>query len=300
MRSSLKLRGAKLRAGLVAASAAALAAAVALIPSQSGAAASHALHAQHASRGVAAAPKPTIVLEHGAWADGSSWSGVIRRLQNDGYTVVAPPNPLRGLASDAATLADFLATIQGPIVLAGHSYGGAVITNAATGNPNVKALVYVDAFIPDQGENVFALNAAQPGSCLGGDPTKVFNFVPYPGAPAGDFDAYLKPAPDLPYPGFHDCFANDLPASQAAVLAATQRPIALSAGSAPSGPPAWKTIPSWALIGTIDHVIPPAELVFMANRANAHITEIRASHLSLISHPAAVEDVIVNAARSTS
>ncbi len=300
MRTSLKLRGAKLRAASVAVSVAALAVVAALIPSQMGAAASHAAAASRAPHSATAAAKPTIVLEHGAWADGSSWSGVIRRLQSDGYTVVAPPNPLRGLASDAATLADFLATIPGPIVLAGHSYGGAVITNAATGNPNVKALVYVDAFIPDQGENVFALTAAQPGSCLGGDPAKTFNFVPYPGAPAGDFDAYLQPAPNLPYPGFHECFANDLPASQAAVLAATQRPIALSAGSAPSGVPAWKTIPSWALIGTIDRVIPPAELLFMAQRANAHITEIRASHLSLVSHPAAVARVIIDAARSTS
>lgn len=292
MRPIPKLRGAKLRAVWVAA----VAAAAALTFSQTGAAASH---ASHAARGASGAPKPTIVLEHGAWADGSSWSGVIRRLHADGYTVVAPPNPLRGPASDAATLADFLATIKGPIVLAGHSYGGFVITNAATGNPNVKALVYVDAFIPDQGETVFGLNAAQPGSCIGGDPAKTFNFVPYPGAPAGDVDLYLQTAPNPPYLGFHECFANDLPASQAAVLAATQRPITFSAGSAQSGAPAWKTIPSWALIGTIDRVIVPAELLFMAERANAHITEIRASHLSLVSHPAAVERVIVDAARST-
>jgi pimeloyl-ACP methyl ester carboxylesterase len=294
MRSSLKLRGAKFRTVLVTVAVAALAAlAAVIIPSQTSAAASH---APHAPRGAHAAPKP-IVLEHGAWVD---WAGVIRRLQNDGYTVVAPPNPLRGLASGAATLADFLATIHGLIVLAGHSYGGAVITNAATGNPNVKALVYVDAFIPDQGETVFGLNAAQPGSCIGGDPAKTFNFVPYPGAPAGDVDLYLQTAPNPPYLGFHECFANDLPASQAAVLAATQRPIAFSAGSAPSGAPASKTIPSWALIGAIDHVIPPAEPLFMANRAHARITEIRASHLSLISHPAAVERVIISAARSTS
>ncbi len=293
MRSSLKSHRAKLRAALVAVLAAALAAVAVIVPSQIGAA------APHAPRAATATVKPTIVLEHGAWADGSSWAGVIRRLQSAGYTVVAPPNPLRGLASDAATLADFLATLHGPIVLAGHSYGGAVITNAATGNPNVKALVYVDGFIPEKGESVFALTAARPGSCLGGDPTKVFNFVPYPGAPPGDVDAYLKAAPDLPYPGFHECFANDLPASQAAVLAATQRPITLSAGSAPSGVPAWKTIPSWALIGTIDRAIPPAELLFMAERANAHITQIRASHLSLISHPAAVADVIIDAASGT-
>lgn len=244
-------------------------------------------------------PRPTIVLEHGAWADSSSWDGVIGRLQRDGYIVDAPPNPLRGLAYDSATLADFLATISGPIVLVGHSYGGAVITNAATGNPNVKALVYVDAFIPDQGETVFGLTAARPGSCLGGDPTKIFNFVPYPGAPSGDFDAYLKAAASPPYPGFAACFANGLPAPQAALLAVTQRPIALSAGSAPSATPAWETIPSWALIGTADHVIPPAEQLFMAKRAHAHITQINTGHLSLITSPDAVTNLIIDAIQAT-
>jgi pimeloyl-ACP methyl ester carboxylesterase len=245
--------------------------------------------------------KPTIVLEHGAWADGSSWSRVIRVLQRDGYTVDAPPNPLRGLANDSATLADFLSTITGPVVLVGHSYGGAVITNAATGNSNVKALVFVDAFIPDQGETLLQLAAARPGSCLGGggDPTKVFNFVPYPGAPSGDVDLYLKTAADPPYPGFAKCFANGLSASEAAVLAATQRPLTLSAAMAPSGVPAWKTIPSWSVIGTADHALPPSEQLFMSNRAKAHITKIDAGHLGLISHPCAVARVIVAAARAT-
>ncbi len=245
-------------------------------------------------------PKPTIVLEHGAWADASSWSGVIARLQQDGYTVDAPPDPLRGLAYDSSYLSDFLKTISGPIVLVGHSYGGAVITNAATGNPNVKALVYVDAFIPAQGETLLQLVAAQPGSCLGGDPANVFNFVPYPGAPAGDVDLYLKAAADPPYPGFAECFANGLPARVAAVLAATQRPLAFSAASAPSGVPAWLTIPSWSVIGTADHVLPAAEQLFMSNRATAHITEINAGHLSMISDPGAVAAVIVEAARATS
>jgi pimeloyl-ACP methyl ester carboxylesterase len=243
------------------------------------------------------APKPTIVLEHGAWADASSWSAVIQRLQRDGYTVYAPPNPLRGLAYDSATLADFLSTIKGPIVLVGHSYGGMVITNAATSNPNVKALVYDDAFIPALGETAFGLTAARPGSCLGPD---AFNIVPYPGAPAGDADAYLKVAPSGTYPGFDQCFANGVPATQAAVLAATQRPIALSAGAAPSGVPAWKTIPSWAVVGTADHAIPPAELLFMAKRAHAHITKINSGHLSLITHPGAVTRVIIEAAQATS
>jgi pimeloyl-ACP methyl ester carboxylesterase len=248
----------------------------------------------HADRG--GGPKPTIVLEHGAWADGSSWAGVVGLLQAEGYPVYAPPDPLRGLANDSVTLADFVKTLTGPVILVGHSYGGMVITNAAEGNPNVKALVYIDAFIPAQGETAFGLTAARPGSCVGS--ANAFTAVPYPGAVAGDFDAYLKAGPDLPYPGFAQCFANGLPASQAAVLAATQRPIAFSAGSAPSGVPAWLTIPSWSLIGTADHAIPPAELLFMSQRAHADITEVNAGHLSLISDPGAVTRVILDAARA--
>jgi pimeloyl-ACP methyl ester carboxylesterase len=126
--------------------------------------------------------KPIIVLEHGAWADASSWGKVIRQLQDDGFTTYAPPNPLRGLPQDSAYLHDFLtqnpALAGQPVVLVGHSYGGAVITNAAVGDPQVKALVYVDAFIPDQGETLLQLVSAQPGSCLGGNPANVFNFVP--------------------------------------------------------------------------------------------------------------------------
>jgi len=249
----------------------------------------------YAARG--GGPKPAIVLEHGAWADGSSWDGVIQRLQADGYTVYAPPNPLRGLANDSATLSDFLKSLTGPVIVVGHSYGGMVITNAAIGDQNVKALVYIDAFIPAQGETAFGLTAAQPGSCVGS--ANAFLAVPYPGAPAGDFDTYLKIGPDLPYPGFAQCFANGLPASQAAMLAATQRPIAFSAGSDPSGIPAWQTIPSWSLIGAADHVIPPAEQLFMSKRASAHITEINSGHLSLISHPGAVTRVIIAAAQAT-
>ena len=250
----------------------------------------------------ASPPKPTIVIEHGAWADGSSFDGVVRRLQDLGYTVDVPPVPLSGLASDSATLADFLKTVSGPIILVAHSYGGMAISDAATGNPQVKALVYVDAFIPAQGETAFELASASPGSCLsgGGDPANVFNFVPYPGAPAGDADLYVKAQADGPFPGFADCFANDLAASTAAVLAATQLPIAASALSEPSSAPAWTTIPSRDLIGTADNVIPPAEQLFMAHRANAHIVMVNASHLSMISHPAAVTDLILAAAGATS
>src|SRR6202042_2825841 len=134
----------------------------------------------------AAAARPTGVLVNGAWANNAAWSGVIQRLQAEGYTVDAPPNPLQSLKGDAATIADLLKTIKGPIVLVGHSYGGAVITNAATGNRNVKALVYVDAFAPAKGESALALDATKPGSALGAGPTKVFNFVPFPGAKKGD------------------------------------------------------------------------------------------------------------------
>jgi pimeloyl-ACP methyl ester carboxylesterase len=235
-----------------------------------------------------------IVLEHGAWADASSWNQVVVRLQHEGFTVYAPPDPLRGLPSDSAYLHDFLtenAALKGKeVILVGHSYGGAVITNAAVGDPEVKALVFVDAFIPAQGETIGQLAAAKPGSCLGGNPTSVFNFVPYPGGPPRDADAYILPSV------FPRCFANGLPAKQAALLAATQRPLAASALSEPSGPPAWKTIPSWAVIGTADRVIPPAELRFMAKRADAHIIDVKAGHLSMISKPGAVTRVIVTAA----
>ncbi len=250
-----------------------------------------------ASTKSSAQPKPTIVLEHGAWADASSWNGVIAILQREGFTVYAPPDPLRSLTGDAAYLADFLSTIPGPIVLVGHSYGGAVITNAATGNTNVKALVYIDAFIPAQGQTVFGLDSATPGSCL--DPATSFNVVPYPGAPAGDADAYLKVGANGTYPGFAQCFANGVPAQQAAELAVGQRPLALSAGAEMSGIPAWLTIPSWALIGTADHVIPPAELVIMAKQAKAHIQYVNAGHLSMISHPFAAAGLINDAVRVT-
>jgi len=237
--------------------------------------------------------KPTVVLVHGAWADSGSWDGVVARLQRAGYTVDVPPNPLRGLPDDSAYLADFLHSLNGPIILVGHSYGGAVITNAATGNANVKALVYVDAFIPAQGETLVQLAGAQPGSCVAGDPTQIFNLVPFPGAPPGAVDAYVKQSL------FPSCFANDLPASRAAVLAATQRPLSTAALLQPSGPPAWASIPSFALVGTVDHVIPPAELLFMAERAHARIVEVEASHLSMISRPGAVTSLIVAAARSS-
>jgi pimeloyl-ACP methyl ester carboxylesterase len=241
-----------------------------------------------ASSSPTTSPKPTIVLVHGAWADSSSWDQVVRRLQQKGYTVDVPPNPLRGLTSDAAYIGSFLKSIAGPVVIVGHSYGGAVITNAAVVGGPVKALVYVNAFIPATGDTVLQPATAQPGSQLGGDPTKVFNLVPFAGIPAG-VDLYVKPSL------FPDAFANGLPAETAAVLAATQRPIAFNALSEPSGVPAWMLVPSWSLVGTADHVIPPAQQAFMSKRANAHIVEINAPHLSMISDPDAVTDIILKA-----
>ncbi len=236
-------------------------------------------------------PKPTIVLVHGAWADGSGWSEVVRRLQREGYPVRVPPNPLRSLPGDSATIADFLSTLAGPIVLVGHSYGGAVITNAATGNPNVKALVYVNAFAPAEGETIFPL--VGPDSALAADPATVFDFVPYPDAPEGDVDLYLKEEV------FLTSFANLVPRPTARVLYATQRPITFSAGNQPSGVPAWETIPSWYLLGTQDLIIPAAQQLFMAERAGATIVEVDSGHLTMITHPAETTDLIITAARQT-
>ena len=241
----------------------------------------------HATR---LAPRPTIVLVHGDWADESGWSSEIKRLQDDGYTVVAPPNPLRSLSGDAAYVRAFLDTISGPIVLVAHSYGGAVITNAATGDPNVRALVYIDAFMPDEGGMVFSLIG--PDSALSADPTTVFNFVPATLPPTPTTDLYLKTSV------FLTSFANGLPASQARILAASQRPATLGQNE-PSGVPAWRTIPSWALIGTQDHIIPAAAQQAMAEHAGATISYFDAGHLGLISDPKTVTRVIERAAKAT-
>ena len=246
--------------------------------------------------------RPTIVLVHGAWADSSSWDELIPILQNEGYTVDAPPNPLRGLTSDSAYLASYLKTVSGPIVLVGHSYGGAVITNAATGNPNVKALVYVDAFAPAAGETLEQLTFAKPGSCLagGGNLANVFNFGVDPSQPTGDSDLYLKIPAGTDYAGFDSCFATDVPTQEADLLGVIQRPLALGAFTTPSGTPAWASIPSWAVIGTDDQAIPPAELTFMAQRAGSHITYVKAGHLSMVTQPWSVASVVTQAAFATS
>ena len=239
-----------------------------------------------------ATPKPTIVLVHGAWADSSSWAPVTAILQAQGYTVLVAPNSLRSLSGDAAALDAFLAQqTSGPVVLVGHSYGGAVITDAGA-VPNVKALVYVDAFIPDQGESLGSIIAGSTSALNVADPTSVFTIAGYPGAPAGDAEVYLKSDT------FATAFAQDVPVAARKVLAAGQLPITLGALTEPSGAPAWDTKPSWAVVGTSDRVLPPATQTQMAQRAHARITTVDASHLSMVSHPLQVAAVIIQAAKS--
>jgi len=236
-------------------------------------------------------PKPTIVLVHGAWADGSSWNAVSSDLQGQGFTVLTPPNLLRGVPVDAPYVSSFIAQrTSGPVVLVGHSYGGFVITNAALGGGDVNALVYVDAFAPDEGEVVFQILGGSGSALDVPDPTTVLDLVGYPGAPEGDVEAFLKPDT------VHHSFAQDLPEADRWLIVASQRPITLGANTTPSGPPAWKSLPSWAVVGTDDLVIPPATQRSMAERAGATITEVAGSHVSMVSHPQATVDAILAAA----
>ncbi|MEU9455053.1 alpha/beta hydrolase [Streptomyces sp. NPDC048277] len=232
-------------------------------------------------------PKPTVVLVHGAFADSSSWDAVISRLERQGYPVIGVANPLRGLAGDSAYVSSVLDTIPGPVILAGHSYGGAVITDAATGHANVKALVYIAAFAPDQGETGLSILGRYPGSQL--PPALTVRAFP------GGQDAYVDPA------DFRQVFAADVPAGKARLMAAGQRPVALAALAEPSSTPAWKTIPSWFLVAGADHAIPPAAEEAMALRAGSHTKVLDdASHAVLVSHPDATTHVIEAAARATS
>ena len=233
--------------------------------------------------------KPTVVLVHGAWADASSWSGEVSTLQAAGYDVRAIANPLQDLTSDSEYVADYLKTIPGPVVLAGHSYGGAVITNAAARLANVKALVYVDASAPAPGETNGQLSGAN--SILAKDtPAQLFTTTSYPDAPAGASELYLNENI------FIHNFASDLPSGEAERLWASQRGAATAAFNTPSKFAAWKTIPSWYFISSGDQIITATSELAMAHRAHSHITVFHGgSHLTLISHPDAVTAVIASA-----
>jgi len=234
-----------------------------------------------------AGDKPTIVLVHGAFADASGFGAVTSRLQRRGYTVIAPANPLRGPASDAAYVASVMRTISEPIVLVAHSYGGAVISEAATQATNVKALVYLDALALEAGESNLDIAERFPSKIL-----PALQPRPFPQADGSQgTDLYIDPAQ------FRSVFAADLPARTVARMASAQRPLSLAAGQEKSTEPAWKTIPSWYLIGLDDQVFTAAAQRFMAKRAGAHTTEISSSHASYISHPAKVAKLILRAAR---
>ena len=237
------------------------------------------------------ADSPTVVLVHGAFADASSWNGVIERLQAKGVEVTAPANPLRGIGSDSAYIAGVFEQTPGPVVAVGHSYGGAVISNAAAQAKNVVGLVFVAAFAPEEGE---ILGEAEAGSK---DSVLMSALVPlhYPagggGEPAVEFA--------IDRAKFHDAFAADLPAEQAAVMAATQRPVAELAFSESSGAPAWKDRPSWAVVATGDKAAGADVIRSMAERAGATITEVEGSHVIMVSQPQAVTDVILEAVGSS-
>ena len=229
---------------------------------------------------------PTVVLVHGAFADASSWNGVIKRLQAKGVPVIAPANPLRGIAHDSAYTAAVFEQIEGPVLAVGHSYGGAVISNAATNAKNVVGLVYVAAFAPEEGEALGDVEAGSKDSVLNSA------LVPrqYPTGDGGsETEFYIDPAKA------RDAFAGDLSDDQAALIAATQRPVAETAFSEPNGPPAWKHLPSWTVLATGDKAAGTDVVRSMAERAGASITEVEGSHVIMVSQPQAVADVILEA-----
>lgn len=228
----------------------------------------------------------TVVLVHGAFADASCWNGVIERLQAAGVQVTAPPNPLRGISHDSAYIASFLQQIPGRVLAVGHSYGGAVITNAATDADNVVGLVYVAAFAPDEGETLLEIEGDSRDSVL------LTALIPFQ-YPTGDGETANELAIDPAK--FHDAFAADLPPEQTAVMAATQRPAAEAGFSEASGAPAWKSKPTWAVVPTGDTAVGTDVVRSMAERAGATITELEGSHVIMISQPEAVTDVIATA-----
>jgi pimeloyl-ACP methyl ester carboxylesterase len=231
--------------------------------------------------------RPTVVLVHGAFADGSSWNGVIERLQAEGLQVTAPAIPLRGLSIDSAYIASYLEQIPGPVLAVGHSYGGAVITNAATNANNVLGLVYVSAFAPDEGEPLADIESNSKDSVL----MTALMPLQYPTEEGHETAVEFAIDPEK----FHDAFAADLPTEQAAVMAATQRPVSELAFSEPNGEPAWKKMPSWAVVATGDKAAGTDVVRSMAERAGATITEVEGSHVIMISKPQVVTEVILTA-----
>ncbi len=234
------------------------------------------------------AVKPTVILVHGAFADAGSWNGVAAKLRADGYSVIGAANPLRSVKGDANVVSEIVKSVKGPVVLVGHSYGGAVISTAANGNPNVKSLVYVAAFAPDQGETALELSGRFPGGTLGqalAEPVSIAG---------GGKDFYIQ------QDKFHQQFAADVSKADAQLMAIAQRPIAEAALTEASGAPAWKNLPSYFIYGTGDKNIPAAALGFMAERAKSRKTvEIKgASHVVMTSNPAAVARLIEDAAQA--
>jgi pimeloyl-ACP methyl ester carboxylesterase len=229
--------------------------------------------------------RPTVVLVHGAFADASSWNDVIERLQADGVQVTAPANPLRGISTDSAYIASVFDQIPGPVLAVGHSYGGAVITNAATKANNVVGLVYVAAFAPDEGERLIDAESNSKDSVL----NTALVPLQYPTGEDSETAVEFGIDPEK----FHDAFAADLPTEQTAVMAATQRPVAELAFSEPNGEPAWKSLPSWAVVATGDKAAGADVVRSMAERAGATISEVEGSHVIMISQPQAVTDVIL-------
>ena len=233
---------------------------------------------------------PTIVLVHGAFAESSSWNGVIAVLKQRGYTVISVANPLRGLQEDAAYLRSVIDNVPGPVLVVGHSYGGAVMSEAAEGAQNVTALVYIASFILEAGESAAELAAKYPGSELG----PALDPVPFPRT-NGEVGSDLYIRQDQ----FRAVFAADVSQDVADLMGATERPIAASALEDKATKVAWKTIPSWTLVTLQDLAIPADSMRFMAERAGSTIVEIDASHAVAVSHPEAVADLIDTAARTT-
>ena len=276
---------------IIAAAAVAAVSAAALSPSASAHTAAPAARAA-ALTAAGSGPKPTIVLVHGAWADSSSWTPVIERLQQAGYTVDAPPNPLQGLTYDSAYIANYLKQIKGPVILAGHSYGGAVITDAATGDANVKALVYIAGWAPAKGETLQSLIESKLGEEIPALPVVATSYPEQNGSPGEELT--INPA-DYPTV-FVD---NELPAAEADALAAEQRPLSTEALSEASSTPAWQTIPSWYMVANQDRAIAPNLERFMAARMHAHTVDVNGPHLLMLTDPGAVTRLIEQAAVAT-